>query len=132
MKKTFLHGIISGILATAASVIYANIYQKALGADFGKIVTLGGIAGTTIFACLLMALTYWVLWKINKPHLTGVLNIVIALVSFATIIGPIGMSLPLDIHNPELFPGLVVPMHFFPALAFFCVAPFFHGSKKVV
>ena len=57
------------------------------------------------------------------------LNLVIAVLSFASIISPISMSLPLDIESPELFPGLVVPMHFFPALAFFAISPFFKTQK---
>jgi hypothetical protein len=51
--------------------------------------------------------------------------------SFASIIGAIGMTLPLDIDFPELFPGLVVPMHFFPALAYFAIAPFFKKEARV-
>jgi hypothetical protein len=40
------------------------------------------------------------------------------------------MSLPLDIEYPELFPGLVVPMHFFPAYAFLTIYPFFKQTNK--
>jgi len=125
MKKAFFHGIIAGILASLAGIIYFNIYQNALGTQFNKIVNSRSIAGASLFACILMAFSYWLLEKFNKEKLKGILNVVIALLSFASILGPISMSLPLDIQNPELFPGLVVPMHFFPALAFYCIAPFF-------
>ena len=129
MKKTFLHGIVSGIMAAAAAIIYSNIYQNALGTDFHKIINIGSIAGASIFGCMLMAIGYYLLERFNKENLKGVLNIVIAIVSFASIINPIGMTLPLDIKNPELFPGLVVPMHFMPALAFLCLVPFFKNKK---
>src|SRR5580658_1716860 len=113
MKKVFIHGILAGILASVAGIIYLNIYQKTLGTEFDKIINIGSISGVSVLACMLIALSYWVLDRFNKERFTGLLNIVIALLSFASIIGPISMSLPLDIKNPELFPGLVIPMHFF-------------------
>jgi hypothetical protein len=125
MKKAFFYGIISGILASLAGIIYFKIYQNTLGTEFNEIINPGSISGASIFGCMLMAISYWLLERFNKENLKGVLNIVIALLSFASILGPISMSLPLDIKNPELFPGLVIPMHFFPALAFFCLVPFF-------
>lgn len=128
MKKLFFHGIISGIMAAAAAIIYNKIYQNALGADFHKIVNTGSIVGASVFGCMLMALGYYLLERFNKEKLKGAFNILIAILSFASIISPIGMTLPLDIENPELFPGLVVPMHFMPALAFLCLVPFF--TKK--
>jgi hypothetical protein len=128
MRKTFLHGLTAGILAAVAGIIYFYIYQKALGTEFDKIVNAKSIAGASVLGCLLMAIGYWLLEKFNKEKLKGVMNILIAVLSFASIIGVISMSLPLDIKSPELFPGLVVPMHFFPALAFFCIAPFFRAQ----
>jgi hypothetical protein len=129
MKKAFFHGIIAGILAAAAGIVYFKIYQNALGTGFDKIINPGSISGASIFGCMLMAISYWVLERFNKENWKGVINIVIVLVSFASIISPISMSLPFDIKNPELFPGLAVPMHFFPALAFFTLVPFFGRTK---
>jgi len=128
MKKAFFHGIIAGILAAAACIVYFKIYQNAEGTEFDKIINLGSISGASIFGCMLMAITYWALERFNKEKWKGFINIVIAALSFASIISPISMSLPLDIKNPELFPGLVIPMHFLPALAFFCLVPFFTGK----
>ena len=127
MKKTFIHGITAGILSAVAGCIYFNIYQTTLGTSFDKVVNLGSIAGASVFGCMLMSIGYFLLEKFNKANLKAWLNIVIAVLSFASIISPISMSLPLDIEFPELFPGLVVPMHFFPALAFFAIAPFFQN-----
>lgn len=129
MKKAFFHGISAGILAAIAGIVYFKIYQNALGTGFDKIINLGSISGASIFGCMLMAITYWALERFNIENWKGVLNLIIAALSFASIISPISMTLPLDIKNPELFPGLVIPMHFFPALAFFCIVPFF-GAKK--
>ena len=132
MKKIFLQGLIAGILAAIAAVIYFIIYQQALDTHFNKVVNAGGIIGGSVLGCMLMAVGYALLNKFNKNSLQGWLNLLIAALSFASIIGPISMSLPMNISSPELFPGLVVPMHFFPALAFFCIHPFFHKTQKQV
>ena len=131
MKKIFIHGIIAGILSAVAGIIYFNIYQNALATAFGKIVNMGSIAGASVMGCMLMSLGYFLLEKYNKSSLKGWLNIIIAVLSFASIVSPISMSLPLDIEFPELFPGLVVPMHFFPALSFFAITPFFESYIQV-
>jgi hypothetical protein len=47
---------------------------------------------------------------------------------------PISISLPLDIKFPELFPGLGVPMVFFPSLAWYTINPLFQPepARKMV
>jgi len=45
------------------------------------------------------------------------------------LLGPIAVRLPTNIDTPELFPGMVIPMHFFPALAWFTLKPLFIRSK---
>lgn len=130
MKKIFIQGLVAGILSALASIIYSTIYQNTMLTDFGKVINIGSIIGSSLIGCMLIALGYFALLKSNKTSLAGWLNIIICLLSFASIIGPIGMSLPLDIESPELFPGLVVPMHFFPALSFFAIAPFFRDTIK--
>lgn len=130
MKKLIFHGLLSGILSGIAGVIYLTIYQEAFYVDFNSIINSSSVVGASVFGCMLMTLGYAALLKFKKQNLTGWLNVVIAVLSFASIISPIAMSLPLDIESPELFPGLVVPMHFFPALAFFALVPFFQNSKS--
>lgn len=125
MKKIFIHGIVAGILASTASLIYFNLYQSTLGTSFDKVINTGSIVGSSIFGCVLISIGYFLLFKIKRENLKGILNVAITVLSFASIIGAISMSLPLDIESPELFPGLSVPMHFFPALAFFAIEPFF-------
>lgn len=131
MKKLFIQGLIAGLLAGIASSIYLNIYNESFGVDYSQIINIGAIMGSSLIGCMLMTLGYAALDKFKKQHLKGWINILIVVLSFASIIGPIGMSLPLDIEFPELFPGLVVPMHFFPALAFFAIYPFFNQEKSI-
>lgn len=125
MKRLFIHGLVAGVLAAIAGVIYLNLYQSLFYVSFDAIINEGSIIGSSILGCVLMALGYMLLEKFNQEKLHGVLNLVITTLSFATILGPMTMSLPLDIEFPELFPGLVVPMHFFPALSFMNLYPFF-------
>lgn len=130
MKKILIQGLVAGVLAGIAGVIYLNVYQGAMAVDFGSLINIGSIMGASIIGCMLMALGSMALVKFNKQAWDGWLNITIAVLSFATIISPISMSLPLDIEFPELFPGLIVPMHFFPALAYFAIAPIFKTNKN--
>ena len=129
MKKIFIHGIIAGILAAITCLIYCNLYQSTLGVSFDKIINIGSIFGACIFGCVLISVAYFILFKFKKENLQGILNVIVVVLSFASIIGPISITLPLDIEFPEMFPGLAVPMHFFPALAFFTIAPFFKQSS---
>jgi hypothetical protein len=129
MKKIFLQGIIAGLLSALASIIYFKIYQTTLETSFNKIINVGSIIGASLFGCILMTVGNFILLKYKKEYLTGILNLLILALSFASIISPISMSLPLDIETPELFPGLVIPMHFFPALAFFALEPFFRKKN---
>jgi hypothetical protein len=55
-----------------------------------------------------------------------IFNLLFSVISFACVMVPISISLPLDIKFPELFPGLAVPMVFFPALAWMTVKPIFY------
>lgn len=125
MKKLLIHGVATGLLSGIAGIIYLNIYQEALGVNYGQIINMSAILAASLMACILMTLGYAALHTFEKEKLRGWFNLLIAILSFASIIGPIGMSLPLDIEYPELFPGLVVPMHFFPIVAFLTLYPFF-------
>ncbi len=128
-KKYLLHGIAAGVLAAVAGIIFLFIYQHSLGVSYEKVINPVAIVASSLFGCMLMAIGYAVLEKSGKERLKGLLNVLIALLSFASIIAPISMSLPLDTPNPDLFPGLAIPMHFFPALSFLAIAPFSKGTK---
>lgn len=129
MKKFLLHGIIAGILTALAGIMYQMVYENALFLDFSLVINPGSIAGASIFGCLLMALGYAFLERFNKANLKSWLNVLIAILSFLSILGPLSMSLPLEIEFPEMLPGLAIPMHFFPAMIFFGLNPFFTQSR---
>lgn len=128
-KKLFYQGISAGILSTIACIIYNRIYFFATEVDFSKVVNIPVLAGINLLACLLAAAGYWVFKKLLKRNADIFFNFTFTIFSFASVIFPISISLPLDVKFPELFPGLTVPMHFFPALAWFTIRPLFIKEK---
>jgi hypothetical protein len=124
-KKLLLLGLVSGVLAALAALIYQKIYVNSLGADFSAIVKPVNIVIVCTLAGLLASTGYGLLTK-WLPHAGEIIfNFVLVILTFASILGPFATKLPLEIEMPELFPGLTVPMHFFPALAWFTLKPLF-------
>lgn len=124
-KKLLLLGLVSGVLAAVAALIYQKIYVNSLGADFSAIVKPVNILITCTLAGLLASTGYGLLTKWLPRAGEIIFNFVLVILTFASILGPFATKLPLDIEMPELFPGLTVPMHFFPALAWFTLKPLF-------
>lgn len=124
-KKLFFHGIVAGILAAIAGIIYNRVYFFATETDFSGILHPVTIFCLAIAVSLMASLLYWGLagWLKSKAEI--VFNLSFSIISFAMIIVPISISLPLNVKNPELFPGLAIPMVFFPALAWYTVNPLF-------
>jgi hypothetical protein len=131
IKQSALHTFSSAALASIACIIYNTIYSKAFDVNFSMVLNMGGIIGSCVFGCVLMATTYHIAIKWKGDKLLGWLNIVFALLSFVSIIGVLGFQLPISIESPEMFPGLAIPMHFFPLLGFLTIAPFFKPKSKV-
>jgi hypothetical protein len=124
-KSHFYHGVTSGILAALAAFIYSRIHFFATEADFSAIINPGTIISFNVIVCLIFSIGYYFFRKIQKKRGILAFHLLISVLSFAALIIPIGISLPLTVKNPELFPGLAVPMVFFPALAWFTFKPFF-------
>jgi len=122
-RRYFFQGIIAGVLAALAAIIYNRIYYFAMENDFSKVVNTGSMIGANMLACMVAALSYWGLKKWLGKRTDIVFNFAFAILSFASIMYPVAAKLPLDILHPELFPGLAIPMHFFPALAWFTINP---------
>ena len=129
-KKTLFLGLISGLLAGIASLVYANVYNSSLGTDFSQIAKPSGILIVSLISGLLACMGYYFSTKWFKNTGEIIFNLVFVLLTFASILGPFATKLPLTIDMPELFPGLTVPMHFFPALAWFTLKPLFIKPVK--
>ena len=129
LKKSLALGLVSGLLAGIAGVIYAHLYYTINEADFSKVASTINILAASLFGGVLAAIGYTLLDKWLKTRGEIVFNLVFTLISFITLLAPIAVRLPRNIDTPELFPGMVIPMHFFPALAWFTLKPLFIKSK---
>ncbi|HEX2605982.1 MAG TPA: hypothetical protein VHK91_01340 [Flavisolibacter sp.] len=124
-KRTLTLGLTAGLLAGAASLVYQKVYAGSLGYDFADIATLPGIAAASVLGGLLAAVLYFLLTRWLGGRGEVLFNFVLMILTFASIVAPFAIKLPLEAEAPELFPGLIVPMHFFPALAWFTLKPLF-------
>jgi len=124
-KKIFLHALAASILAAVAGIIYNRIYFFATEADFSKVLPFSRIIGFSLLICMLAALVNYGLNRWLKTRGEIVFNFLFSIFSFALVLIPISISLPLDVKTPELFPGLGVPMVFFPSLAWYTTSPLF-------
>jgi len=130
-KRIFFHGIAAAVLASLAAIIYNRIYFFATEADFSKVLNTGSLIGLNAMICMLAAFLFWVLEVLLKKNGKVVFNFIFSIASFVCVIIPISLTLPLDIQFPELFPGLAVPMMFFPAIAWYTVQPLFISEEKI-
>ena len=126
-----MQGLTAGILSAIASIIYYRVHYFAFEVDFSKLVSIAGLLGINLLSCMIAASGYWAIKKWFGEKGEIIFNLLFSILSFASIIIPIAAKLPLDIQNPELFPGLTVPMHFFPALAWYTISPVFREKKKM-
>lgn len=124
-KRLLLLGLVAGVLAGVASLIYQKVYTSSLGADFSAIAKPVNIVIVSTLAALLASVGYGLLTKWLSRAGDVIFNFIFVILTFASILGPFATKLPLEIEMPELFPGLTVPMHFFPALAWFTLKPLF-------
>jgi hypothetical protein len=124
-RRIFFHGLVAAALAAIAAIIYNHIYIFATEADFSRIINMGSIIGISLATCMIAAFINYGLVKWLKKNGEITFNFIFSIISFACVMIPISVSLPLDVKTPELFPGLAVPMVFFPAMAWYTVKPLF-------
>jgi hypothetical protein len=127
LKKGLLLGVTSGIVAGGVGTLYNAIYNEAFYTDFSSVLNPTGIFIASIVGCLLMGLGYVIAARLKRPLLIPILNILYCILSFASIIGVLDFKFPLTMDPDTIiaFPGLAIPMHFFPALSFLALVPFF-------
>ena len=124
-KKALLLGIVSGLLAGIAGIAYAKLYYSVNEADFSKVASNVQIIASSLFGGVLAAIGFTIMDKLLKTKGEIVFNFLFTLLSFASLLLPIGHRFSPPIDTPELFPGMVIPMHFFPALGWYTLKPLF-------
>ncbi|WP_336516983.1 hypothetical protein [Pollutibacter soli] len=124
-KKIFIHGLTAGVLAAVAGIIYNRIYFFATAVDYSKVLNTVSIIGLSVAACIAACFIFYALTSWLKTKGEVIFNFIFSMGSFACVAIPISISLPLDVQFPELFPGLAVPMIFFPVIAWMTIRPLF-------
>ena len=127
-KKILFQSIVAGILASVAGIIYNRIYFFATETDFSRVLNTGSIIGLNMMVCVGAGIIYWVFISWHKNRGEIIFNLLFSIVCFTAVMIPISITLPLKIQMPELFPGLAVPMVFFPPMAWYTIRPFFIKS----
>ena len=127
-KTIFIQSLVAGILAAIAANIYNQIYFFATQVDYSAIVNPGSLIGLNLFVSFVAGLLYLLLTRLFKTKGGIIFNFVYSVGSFACVIIPIAITLPLTTPFPELFPGLTVPMVFFPVIAWLTIDPLFKKS----
>lgn len=127
LKKALFLGIVSGLLAGIAGLVYAHIYYMANETDYSRVASSVRIVASSLFGGVLAAIGYTVLVRLLRTKGEIVFNLLFTLLSFASLLLPISyrFSPPLDDTALMLFPGMVIPMHFFPALGWYTLKPLF-------
>ena len=128
-KRIFLQAVLASILAALAGIIYNRIYYFSTEADFTAVLDTRRIIALSVLISMVAAFLNYFLMRLLKRRGEIVFNLLFSIVSFAAVMIPISISLPLNVKSPELFPGLAVPMVFFPVVAWYTVDPFFRGER---
>ncbi|MEK6782235.1 MAG: hypothetical protein AABY93_11035 [Bacteroidota bacterium] len=128
-KTIFIQSLVAGILAAIAANIYNQIYFFATQVNYSNIINPASLIGLNLLVSFVAALLYWLFTAIFKTKGAIIFNFVYSVGSFACVIIPIAITLPLTTPFPELFPGLAVPMVFFPVIAWMTIDPLFKKSN---
>jgi hypothetical protein len=127
-----MHGLVAGILAALAAIVYNKIYAYLLVTDFSKILSNTAIASANILTTLLVSLAYFVFAKVVKKRTILWFNLIFTVATFASFLLPFFRQLPLEMNSPELYIGLVIPMHLFPQFFWLTSKPFIEYSVPIL
>ncbi len=135
MKQAFYHAVLCSILAMTAADIYKVIYCSSLSGDFSQIINEKSIAIASVAGCFLISFGNLFFSKIMNKNADAWFNVILLFLTFASLVSSFAVTLPLSVEMPELFPGLSVPMHFFPCLFWLATKSIFmngNGKKRLL
>lgn len=127
-KSKFYQAILASALTATAAIIYNRVYFFATEADFSKVLNTGRLIGLSVLISMLAALLNYGLTRFLKKRGEIIFNFLFSIISFASVMIPISITLPMNVKFPELFPGLAVPMVFFPVIAWLTINPLFKAK----
>src|ERR1700727_2126198 len=100
-RKSLALGIVAGLLAGIAGIVYARVYYTINESDFSKVASAARIVAASVFGGVLAAIGYTLLtnWLRNRGEI--VFNLCFTMISFASLLAPIAVTLPRTIETPE-------------------------------
>lgn len=131
VKNTFILAVLAAIVSSALCIVYSMVYFKSNEIDFSPVISYTHMAAASLVGTLLLAWGNFFSLRIikNKTVAQVGFNLLAGILSFASIVGVFATILPIDLfEDPNasfIFPGLAVPMHFFPVLAHLALLPLF-------
>lgn len=128
MKKILLHGLVAGVLAAIAGLVYDKAYAEAFWTDFSEIINPMSLFSSMIIGTVLASAGSWLIDKIVPKYGEVIFNFIFVILTMISILGPMSATLPLTVESPEMFVGLAIPLHFFPFVFWFAVKPLFKKS----
>jgi len=129
MKNALLHGLTAAALSSVAAYLFNYAYSTAMWVDFSAIINAGSIIGSCTFGCMLASLGFFFFQKFVKRGTKLWFNAIFILLTFASMAGSFGATLPLDVESPELFPGLSAALHLFPVLFWIATERLFESKS---
>jgi hypothetical protein len=114
VQRVLYHGLAAGLSSALAAVVYQQVYFFALGTDFKMVITTAGIISLNILIAFIACLGYYFFSKLVTHYRDALFNLIFSVFTFASLILPIAISLPLNVPSPELFLGLAAPLLIFP------------------
>lgn len=130
-KNIFFLSLSSGVLATIACLIYSKMYASIL-VNFSEATGVLKILTNCLMVAMAACLVYIALTKlIKKTHLAEFgFNLIVTLSSVAAIFIFLKSNDPVFVNEDaqlmiDYYKGFVMPMLFFPALAWFTLKPLF-------
>jgi hypothetical protein len=129
--RSLILGLTAGLLSGAACMVFAKVYADTMYVDFSPLVGPMNYFGACIFGCVLASIGFWAAVKVMPKYGEGVFNLLFAMATFASILGPIAHIWPLDADQDLItyFPMYAMTLHFFPAVVWFALKPWFMKAK---
>lgn len=128
MKKTFIHGLLAGLLASFAGIGYNYMYCHMLSVDFSQLVNPKALMISCVLGTMLAAFGHHTFEIVVKKNADVWFNLIFILLSFLSFLGPLRAHLAADITNPTLFLGLTEPLHMFPIVFWLATKPLFDAK----
>lgn len=132
MKKVFLHGLVAGLIAALACIVFDRLYCFLYLADFSPVINIMSMTSACLVGTMLASLGYYFFAKFVKNRYTDVIfNIIFTMLTFASLYPAMYAKLPetIDPMLLEFFFGLVAPMHLMPQLFWVSTKAIFYAQE---